>query len=182
MANGPEGGGRRLEHFLDATDENDVQPRRLSCSTPESLYKIMASVKQAADADSSVTFVDSTNVLGGSPSSWTPTMRYHSDKIHLNNQGYCKLFSQPAVQTFFGCQEHSPFDCDSYSCDITGYSSCGDGIMTSCPGCTEFCVLGASPSTPSPSDGNTTGGIASGCASLMSRLLAPVMMIAYLRV
>merc|ERR1712032_1662348 len=104
------------------------------CTTPAKWTFVGAAVKAAADADSAVTFVDGANVCGGSTSTWG-NKRYFADAIHLNNQGYCKMFTQPKVQEFFGCED-ATYDCESLTCDISGYGShsCGNGEMTACDG------------------------------------------------
>lgn len=48
----------------------------------------------------------------------------HADLIHLNNKGYCRLFTYKAVQAFFGCAEGEGIDCDKVSLEVPG---CGSG-------------------------------------------------------
>jgi len=82
-----------------------------SCSTPETGA---ATISQAwavvAAAEPNVTFVDSLDKCGGSASTWS-SGDYHVDNIHLNNRGYCRVWTMPAVQLLLGCGAAS-YDCE----------------------------------------------------------------------
>jgi len=102
-------------------------------------YTNLAEALQQATDETSVTFVDSISACGGSISSWS-TSGYFQDFIHLNNRGYCKVFTQSVVQSGFACGERS-YDCDAASCQITGLSQhCGDSSMTDCSLCGAYCT------------------------------------------
>eukprot|EP00930_Biecheleria_cincta_P035923 TRINITY_DN24672_c0_g1_i1.p1 TRINITY_DN24672_c0_g1~~TRINITY_DN24672_c0_g1_i1.p1 ORF type:complete len:168 (-),score=14.65 TRINITY_DN24672_c0_g1_i1:103-606(-) len=114
--------------------------RRLGdCETPSSLMAdSMAAMRQVASADpASITFVDSTAACNGSLTSWSPKA-YFVDPIHLNNRGYCKLWSQTAIQTALGC-DAQVINCDNEPCETEGIDgNCGDGEMKSCPSCCSY--------------------------------------------
>lgn len=88
-----------------------------SCNTPEKLNSMMAVLKHAAERIGA-TFVNSVTACGGSSTSWS-NKKYFQDPIHLNNRGYCKLFTQSEVQAAFGCQAAN-YDCDSVAPIIRG--------------------------------------------------------------
>mmetsp|Transcript_103550 Transcript_103550/g.259632 ORF Transcript_103550/g.259632 Transcript_103550/m.259632 type:complete len:279 (-) Transcript_103550:161-997(-) len=105
-----------------------------ACNSPGKFNALMDAVKQAADGDSAVTLVDSTQACGGSASTWSDS-KYFMDAIHLNNKGYCKLFTQAGVQTFLGCEAAS-YDCETVNCMTPGFDQhCGDPTLESCETC-----------------------------------------------
>ena len=55
-------------------------------------------------------FVSSGSACGGGDASWS-SGAYHVDNIHLNNRGYCKTWTMPAVQSALSCGAAS-YDCD----------------------------------------------------------------------
>ena len=79
-----------------------------ACASPNTrLNDAWASV---ASTDPQVTFVSSGSACGGGDASWS-SGAYHVDNIHLNNRGYCKTWTMPAVQSALGCGAAS-YDCD----------------------------------------------------------------------
>lgn len=121
------------------------------CPNTGDYTNLMEAIPEAAQEVTGVTIVDSTDACGGSISSWS-TQGYFQDFIHLNNRGYCKVFTQSAVQSALGCGEKS-YDCDAASCEITGLAQhCGDSDMTSCEGCSEFCSGGSGDGSGSDDD------------------------------
>lgn len=85
---------------------------------------------------SSLEVIDSISVCGGSSTSFS-NGEFFQDPIHLNAKGYCKVFSQSAVQSAMLCDTSSgTFDCDSLT---------GDEIY----GLDENCISGDSPSSGS---------------------------------
>lgn len=71
-------------------------------------------VKEAAAQAGGVQFVDGVETLfGASRSPYTPSdQQYFQDGVHLNQKGYCKLWTMPEMQDFFGCESES-YDCDA---------------------------------------------------------------------
>jgi len=142
---------------------NRSTPRRLACSSPAKFTFIGDAVKAAADDDAMVTYVDSTEACGGSKEKWSDK-RYFADAIHLNNQGFCKVFSQTKVQEFFGC-EAATYACETLTCAITGYKHCsGEGDMSECASCSENCIVskgsGTTGSAATSQGSGTTGSAA----------------------
>lgn len=67
------------------------------------------------------TYVDSMTIAGGTARTLSPKCAYHSDLIHLNNRGYCKLFSRQAAQAAFACPLSSKVqDCDALDPVVSG--------------------------------------------------------------
>eukprot|EP00979_Chaetoceros_neogracilis_P017224 scaffold10191_cov283-Chaetoceros_neogracile.AAC.4 len=69
---------------------------------------------------SSLQIIDSLSACGGSSTTFS-NQKYFEDAIHLNAKGYCKVFTQPNVQTAMSCS--SPIDavdCDSFGTSIYG--------------------------------------------------------------
>ncbi|GMH84932.1 hypothetical protein TrVE_jg5963 [Triparma verrucosa] len=91
-----------------------------ACNTPEKTVPLCAGIKAACDLDSNVEYVDSFESCGGSSSAWS-NPGYFEDAIHLNKRGYCKVFTQAAIQTLFQCGERA-YDCDNEDCTMTGYN------------------------------------------------------------
>lgn len=160
------------ERRLFDESESGKHDRRLACTSPANFAMLGNAIKAAAEAYSMVTFVDGTTACGGSKTAWS-NKRYFADAIHLNKQGYCKMFTPPKVQEFFGC-ETATYDCESLSCATTGFGShsCGDGGMTECPGCMENCIF--SPAGSSSTTSGTTSGNSSTAATGASALVSGV--------
>jgi len=94
-----------------------------------------ASALAVAGHSDFATFVDITGFCGGardklSPSNWEPspneaalkfrpngTSPFHVDDLHLNNRGYCAIFTQPVIQNVLGCQP-ATYDCAPVTTDI----------------------------------------------------------------
>ena len=55
------------------------------------------------------TFVNIHEMFGGSLMSYANSDFFYDD-IHLNTAGYCTVFTQEAVQKYFGC-EYQAYDC-----------------------------------------------------------------------
>lgn len=67
------------------------------------------------------TYVDSMTIAGGTATALSPKCAYHSDVIHLNNRGYCKVFSRQATQAAFACPFSSKVqDCDALDPIVSG--------------------------------------------------------------
>eukprot|EP00928_Gymnodinium_smaydae_P040911 TRINITY_DN27710_c0_g1_i1.p1 TRINITY_DN27710_c0_g1~~TRINITY_DN27710_c0_g1_i1.p1 ORF type:complete len:294 (-),score=70.05 TRINITY_DN27710_c0_g1_i1:267-1088(-) len=107
-----------------------------ACNSPAKFTALGSAVKQAAEADAAVTFVDSTAACGGTSSSWSPVAKFQ-DPIHLNNKGYCSVFTQKGVQDALGCQS-ATYDCEAEKCMVEGFDlHCAPESRTleSCPNC-----------------------------------------------
>ncbi len=81
-------------------------------------------------SDVTIEVIDSSNACGASSSSFSNQM-YFQDPIHLNSKGYCKVFTQAAVQNALSCSNGTPqdfLDCESIDFDIYGLDgNCATG-------------------------------------------------------
>ena len=84
------------------------------------LPKFNSELKVLAD-EQNVEFVDATRVCGA-PVGGLSEEQYFIDPIHLNPRGYCKLWTQPSMQTILGCGTES-YDCSQASTAGDGDSS-----------------------------------------------------------
>jgi len=76
-----------------------------------------------------------------------------SDNIHLNNQGYCKLITLPAVQTALGCTAAS-YNCATVDKDLTK-SARNAAMCLTYASCPIAATPGASPTASPTAAGNT---------------------------
>jgi len=116
--------GSRLQ--VAVTNIMDVAPGALKylllgyCSSPIQSTDFsgcdLAKMSEALDSldteDGLVEVIDSVEVCGGSATT-NSEEKYFADPIHVNNNGYCMMFSQPAVQTALSCSEISSMDCET---------------------------------------------------------------------
>jgi hypothetical protein len=79
------------------------------CATASQVSPLNAGIVAAANAAVDVTFVDAHNTCGGTKDEWSPGT-WHMDVIHLNTNGYCKVWTLPAMQTALGCAP-ATYDC-----------------------------------------------------------------------
>jgi lysophospholipase L1-like esterase len=81
---------------------------------PAAGVELTSIIAKAAEAFGAV-FIPAMNAVGGgTATSFTPeSEQTHQDLIHLSNKGYCRLFTNDAVQSFFGCAGGEPIDCES---------------------------------------------------------------------
>jgi len=138
-------------------------PDAKECDAASKFTALDAALKLAADNGGAlVTYVGSIAACGGSLSSWSPK-KYFQDSIHLNNRGYCKVFTQSGVQAALGCQ-NATYDCDKVSCDTPGLKdSCNaDATKKSCPECGVNCKK--------PPKKNKSGALVSGSTMLTAGL------------
>lgn len=117
-----------------------MENRQSNCNSPQKFHGLMNAIRQAAAADESVIYVESVDACNGTMDSWS-SGEYFFDPIHLNNRGYCKVFSQPAFQAL-GC-EPAEYDCDAVPCETPGLDQhCDQGTIDSCYGCCGFVSAG----------------------------------------
>lgn len=84
-----------------------------------------AGAKMKAD-NANLEYVDISGSCGGSSPSTTSDKQYFVDGIHLNKRGYCKAFSETAVQTAFSCETGA----DASKCGDTAQETCEQGAGT----------------------------------------------------
>ncbi len=96
--------------------EEDLE--QSGCSNPSGYVAMSDAIRNlSTDAiglpsNASLEVIDSSSVCGGSATSFS-NEAYFQDPIHLNAKGYCKVFSQPSVQSALKCSRENGFDCDS---------------------------------------------------------------------
>eukprot|EP00930_Biecheleria_cincta_P014106 TRINITY_DN12267_c0_g1_i1.p1 TRINITY_DN12267_c0_g1~~TRINITY_DN12267_c0_g1_i1.p1 ORF type:complete len:332 (+),score=31.73 TRINITY_DN12267_c0_g1_i1:49-1044(+) len=73
-----------------------------SCTNPDMMVALNGGIKDACDVEAACTFVDATSVCGGNTSAWS-TATYFEDNIHINEEGYARLFSTAGVQSALSC-------------------------------------------------------------------------------
>lgn len=73
-----------------------------SCTSFAALAILNEAVKAACQGEPACKFVDVTDACGGSSSSYSD-VKYFTDAIHLNQQGYYRIFRLPGVQQVLGC-------------------------------------------------------------------------------
>ena len=81
---------------------------------PAAGVQLSSITAKAAEAFGAVFIPALEAVGGGTETSFTPeSEQTHQDIIHLSNKGYCRLFTNHAVQSFFGCSDGESIDCES---------------------------------------------------------------------
>lgn len=106
----------------------------VGCDTQEKVMTLYDAYKLVAvEYPGVVTYLeDSWRVLGGSESTWS-SQNYYVDQVHMNNRGYCKVFSRDDIQELFGCEPQPQFDCDTAPCQAAGFGdSCANGVYQGC--------------------------------------------------
>jgi hypothetical protein len=100
-------------------------PASGGCATPEdmSAFSEVFEMMQkdglsVQDQGINVVVLNSFTECGGSASSFSDD-KYFADAIHLNDKGYCSVFTQPEVQDALHCGETS-FDCETFELDLYG--------------------------------------------------------------
>lgn len=97
-----------------------------TCDAPQSFAPFTNALSELASQYASRTDIVVHDVLtacGGSGTEYSPEA-YFQDPIHLNANGYCNVFTQPEIQTAFGCVGTPTVDCDANTLTLTG-SLCG---------------------------------------------------------
>lgn len=101
------------------------------CNSPQAFAKLSEAFKDinvSMPSGSILTVVDSFEVCGGSSTAFSDE-KYFQDPIHLNAKGYCKVFTQDAVQTAMSCGTTTAIDCDSFETEIYGLDeNCLDDV------------------------------------------------------
>jgi len=101
--------------------------------------KLNEGIKAAAATFAEVEYVEAGEIAGGSYTEWSPGT-YHqasaSDMIHLNNKGYCKVYTLPQVQAALGC-EPATYNCNDIS--APNYGKVSDGVQI----CSAFTMVGS---------------------------------------
>jgi lysophospholipase L1-like esterase len=88
------------------------------CSNPSDYAALSDAIRELSaesvgvPSTATLEVIDSFAVCGGSVSSFS-NEAYFQDSVHLNAKGYCKVFSQPSVQTALTCNSANGHDCDS---------------------------------------------------------------------
>jgi len=82
------------------------------CAEPSDTEVMSEALALIDTAESYVEVIDSFSACGGSSSSFS-NKKYFFDAIHLNGNGYCKIFTQQAVQTSLACSAITKMDCDT---------------------------------------------------------------------
>lgn len=76
--------------------------------TKSDAKKLHTALAEIAEKNGDFTFIDSVASCGAEPdySTYSEKDLYHGkgDAIHLNNRGYCKVLTMPAVQAALGCR------------------------------------------------------------------------------
>lgn len=106
---------------------------------PAAAVELSSITEKAAEAFGAVFIPAIKAVGGGTETSYTPeSEKTHQDLIHLSNKGYCRLFTNHAVQSFFGCADGEPIDCESVPfMPVPGvgeafYGKAGTGEQSNC--------------------------------------------------
>eukprot|EP00966_Prymnesium_polylepis_P076718 1778670-Prymnesium_polylepis.1 len=83
------------------------------CTDPAALHDELNGAIAAACAVTGVTFVDAWGACGASNATFTPVASAsHSDGMHVNEAGLCRLLTMPAMQAALGC-EAATYDCSA---------------------------------------------------------------------
>lgn len=82
------------------------------CADPSNIEVMSDALKLIDTEDGYVEVIDSYSVCGGSATSFSDK-KYFWDVIHLNENGYCKVFTQPDIQKSLSCSEIISMDCDT---------------------------------------------------------------------
>ena len=113
---------------------------------------LKTAIANVAAATAQVAYTDITSLCGGTTTSLSPVspcfgnIYAHdnsSDNIHMNQEGYCMVITQPSVQQAFGCNTQS-YTCSSVPKDIymtartsetcSAYTSCSSNVNATCTG------------------------------------------------
>merc|ERR1711935_1201153 len=104
---------------------------------PSLLSPLKTAIENVASATTEINYQTITDLCGGSSSAFSPQqpcfgMGDGADNIHLNQEGYCMLMTQSAVQTAFGCtaKNNDLTSPPRTSETCTAFSSCAS--VTSC--------------------------------------------------
>jgi len=112
---------------------NEGDERNMACTKPSD-YSALSEAFLGLDTKlpKNVVVVDSITACGGSTSSFSDPA-YFQDAIHLNNKGYCKVFTQPDVFSTLGACPKIFQNCDSPPFEITGLDEkCDDSPSSIC--------------------------------------------------
>lgn len=80
------------------------QWRGLVCAKPSLIVDLNKAIEAGCKAESSCTYIDSTDACGGDGEHFSDG-RYFVDDYHPNEKGYSLIFHMPKVQEFFGCNQ-----------------------------------------------------------------------------
>lgn len=122
------------------------------CDSPSALDILAQAMKAVAHSFSGVTFVDSSFECGASASGLLSDSAYFVDSVHLNEIGYCRVFSQPELQSAFGCAP-AQFCCDDVFLAegaVQIVPGAGGGSSSACAGNTNQKPTPAPTSPPTP--------------------------------
>jgi len=111
---------------------NEEDERKASCSKPSD-YAALSKAFLSLDTrvPKNVQIMDSLTACGGSTSSFS-NPDYFQDAIHLNNKGYCKVFTNPSIFQSLACAKIL-HDCDSPTFEITGLDeTCDSDKISKC--------------------------------------------------
>ena len=84
------------------------------CTTIAQFNSLNGGIQDAANADSSVTFIDSVGACGGSTSTYSNDA-YLASPVAMNIKGYCKQYTMPAFTAALQCGD---LGTDSFNCDL----------------------------------------------------------------
>ena len=74
-------------------------------------------VEVACKENAKCTYADATEVVGSTPSKASAS-RYFVDSVHLNDDGYCKLWTTDAAKRMFRCSNTRPCKGEAPSGDV----------------------------------------------------------------
>lgn len=104
------------------------------CNSPQAFAKLSEAYKDinvSMPSGSTLTVIDSFEICDGSSTNFSDE-KYFQDPIHLNAKGYCKVFTQDAVQTAMSCGTSTAIDCDVFETEIYGLDeNCLDDVPNS---------------------------------------------------
>lgn len=91
------------------------------CEKPSDYMALANGIKNFSGLlPDNVEVIDSTFACGGSDTTFSDDSYFQdAAAINLNSKGYCKVFTQPDVQTYLTCGDAKP-DCESLDFDIHG--------------------------------------------------------------
>jgi len=112
-----------ISHIVESSSNNDIKilyfgytyPTTDVCGGGTTAAKmdeisnyVRDSIGNSSSFSSHVTLVDITSELVTPKSAPLSDKQWFADSIHINEYGYFKIFSMPAIQEFFGCIEPAP--------------------------------------------------------------------------
>jgi len=111
----------------------EANERNMACAEPSDFVALSeAFLGLDTQLPKNVEVIDSITACGGSTSSFSDPA-YFQDAIHLNNKGYCKVFTQPDVLASLGACAKIFHNCDSPEFEITGLDEkCDDSPTSIC--------------------------------------------------